>query len=64
MNKILLYLKAKLGRGLPFKSEGRLSLETYTDVDHARLIVDWRSTSGYYVIGWKFDYMEKQEAQM
>ena len=45
MYQILHYLNGTLGKGLLFKKQMELSLEVYTDVDHAGLIMDRRSTS-------------------
>ena len=47
VTRILRYLKNNPGRGLLFKRDEKLSLEVYTDADHAGSIVDRRSTSGY-----------------
>ena len=45
--KILCYLKSTLGKGSFFKKNEELSLEAYTDVNWAGLVVDQHSTSGY-----------------
>ena len=47
VSKILCYLKSTLGKGIFFKKNEELSLEAYTDVNWAGLVVDQHSTSGY-----------------
>ena len=45
--KILRYLKRILGKGLLFRKDKYIRIETSIDVDWARSISDQRSTSGY-----------------
>ena len=47
-HRVLEYLKGTPGKGILFKRNGGLVLESYTDADYAGSIVDRRSTSGYY----------------
>ena len=44
--RILHYLKVTLEKGVLFKESTKLSLESYTNVDYARSVVDVRSTIG------------------
>ena len=44
--RILHYLKVTLEKGVLFKENTNLSLESYTNVDYARSVVDVRSTIG------------------
>ena len=46
--KILHYLKFTPGKGILFKKNEELSLETYTDADWAKSVANWCSTFGYY----------------
>lgn len=48
VHRILQYLKSTLEKGIFFKRNEELSLEAYTNVDWARLMVDRRSTSCHY----------------
>lgn len=50
IQSILQYLKSTPVKGILFRREWQLSVEAYTDVDWARLVVDRRSTLGYYTI--------------
>uniref|UniRef100_A0A2P2MWT8 Retrovirus-related Pol polyprotein from transposon TNT 1-94 n=1 Tax=Rhizophora mucronata TaxID=61149 RepID=A0A2P2MWT8_RHIMU len=45
--RVLQYLKGVPGKGILFKRNGGLVLETYTDADYAGSIVDRKSTTGY-----------------
>ena len=44
---MLQYLKRTPGKGILFKRNGGLVLESYIDADYAGSTVDRRSTSGY-----------------
>jgi len=44
---VLHYLKGNPRKGILFKRNERLNLETYTDADHAGSLVDRRSTTRY-----------------
>jgi len=45
--RILHYLKISPRKGIPFKRNGRLTLEAYTNANYAGFLVDRRSTTGY-----------------
>ena len=45
--RILHYLKASPRKGILLKKGTKLIIEAYTDVDHARSLIDRRSTLGY-----------------
>ena len=45
--RIIQYLKGTPGRGILFRKNQSLSIESYTDADYAGSIVDRRSTTGY-----------------
>ena len=47
--RILRYLKSNPGKGLMFRSNGHLNVESYCDADWASCLDDSRSTSGYCV---------------
>lgn len=47
VNKILTYLKGTSGRGILYRKDTSLNLESYTDADWAGSMVDRRSTSGF-----------------
>ena len=47
VHRILCYLKATPGKGILFKKNNKLSLESYTDVDYAGSKVDRRSMLSY-----------------
>ena len=47
--QILRYLKSNPGKGLMFRSNGHLNVESYCDADWASCLDDRRSTSGYCV---------------
>lgn len=60
VNKFFQYLKTSPGRGLLFKRNEKLEMEVYHDADYAGLVIDRKSTSGYYVFfGGKFGDLEK-----
>lgn len=50
IQSILQYLKSTPVKGILFRRDRQLSVEAYTDVDWARLVVDRRSTLGYWTI--------------
>ena len=58
VHRILQYRKSMLGRGNMFNKGMGLTLEAYTDVDCAGLVVDRRATSGYCTL-WKSSNLEE-----
>ena len=51
--RILRYLKLTPGKGLLFKKNNKREIDIYTDANHARNILDKRSTSGYCSYVWR-----------
>ena len=58
VHRILRYRKSMSGRGNMFNKGMGLTLEAYTDVDCAGLVVDRRATSGYCTL-WKSSNLEE-----
>ncbi len=48
--RILQYLKSAPGKGLLFAQHYHLKVESYTNADRARSVINRRSTSGYYTL--------------
>lgn len=64
VHRILQYPKKNPGEGLYFKKTKNRDVEVFTDLDWARFIIDWRSTTRYcsYVLRNLVTWRSKKQA--